>query len=105
MRQKTTLSSVDAVKMVASAKIEAARNNWNERIGKIAGGIYQEAREKIASRRLDAKKSASALLHGSNIGVGLHGQLHLFRVVLEIGMVLLLADLMVVGKKVFLCFL
>jgi glc operon protein GlcG len=29
MRQKTVLSSVDAVKMVAAAKIEAARNNWN----------------------------------------------------------------------------
>jgi glc operon protein GlcG len=40
MRQKTILSSVDAVKMVAAAKIEAARNNWNVTIAVVDDGGY-----------------------------------------------------------------
>lgn len=40
MRQKTILSSVDAAKMVAAAKIEAARNNWNVTIAVVDDGGY-----------------------------------------------------------------
>jgi glc operon protein GlcG len=40
MRQKTILSSVDAVKMVAAAKIEAARNNWNVTIAVVDDSGY-----------------------------------------------------------------
>ncbi len=40
MRQKTILSSVDAVKMVAAAKIEAAKNNWNVTIAVVDEGGY-----------------------------------------------------------------
>jgi glc operon protein GlcG len=40
MRQKTILSSVDAVKMVTAAKIEAAKNNWNVTIAVVDDGGY-----------------------------------------------------------------
>lgn len=40
MRQKTVLSSVDAVKMAAAAKIEAARNNWNVTIAVVDDAGY-----------------------------------------------------------------
>ena len=40
MRQKPSLTSVDAVKMVAAAKIEAARNNWNVTIAVVDDGGY-----------------------------------------------------------------
>ena len=40
MRQKTILSSVDAAKMVAAAKIEAARNNWNVTIAVVDDSGY-----------------------------------------------------------------
>src|SRR6202035_2107030 len=40
MRQKTILSSVDAVRMVAAAKIEAAKNNWNVTIAVVDEGGY-----------------------------------------------------------------
>jgi glc operon protein GlcG len=40
MRQKTILSSVDALKMVAAAKIEATRNNWNVTIAVVDDGGY-----------------------------------------------------------------
>ena len=40
MRQKTVLSWADAVKMVAAAKIEAARNNWIVTIAVVDDGGY-----------------------------------------------------------------
>ena len=40
MRQKPVLTSVDAVKMVTAAKVEAARNNWNVTIAVVDDGGY-----------------------------------------------------------------
>ena len=40
MRQKTILSSIDAVKMVAAAKVEAAKNNSNVTIAVVDDSGY-----------------------------------------------------------------
>jgi len=40
MRQKTVLSSIDAVRMVAAAKVEATRNNWNVTIAVVDDAGY-----------------------------------------------------------------
>ena len=40
MRQRPTLTSADALKIVTAARIEAARNNWNVTIAVVDDGGY-----------------------------------------------------------------
>lgn len=58
MRTKTTLSAADAVKMIAAAKAEAAKNNWLVSIAVVDEGGYLMHLERVDGAPLPSAEIA-----------------------------------------------